>query len=322
MKPILLKGHERSITHIKYNREGDLLFTCSKAAFPCVWYSNSGERIGTYNGHNGAVWSLDVNYDSTVLVTASADMSAKLWDVETGKEFHSINYKAPVRWVDFAEGDRQFLALTDQVMGQNSTIHINNLTSDGKVTGSPIEIVIPGVKLTQAVWGPFGKTIITAADDGSIRVFDASTRKVIDEKKDHTKGINRVTLDKHRLFFITASRDSTSKLYDAKTLNVLKTYETGRPVNAASISPLKEHVIVGGGQSAEAVTTSRMDSSQFKVRFFHKIFAEELGSIPGHFGPVNTLSFSPDGRSFASGGEDGYVRVHHFDQNYLNAPNK
>jgi len=100
---------------------------------------------------------------------------------------------------------------------------------------------------------------------------------------------------------------------------VLKTYDTGRPVNAASISPLKEHVIVGGGQSAEAVTTSRMDSSQFKVRFFHKIFQEELGSTAGHFGPVNTLSFSPDGHSFASGGEDGYVRVHHFDQSYFNA---
>jgi len=284
-----------------------------------VWYSDNGERIGTYNGHNGAVWSLDVNYDSTVLVTASADMSVKLWDVETGKEFHNINYRAPVRWVDFAEGDRQFLAVTDQVMGQNATIHINSLAADGKVTGTPTEIVIPGIKLTQAVWGPFGKTIIAAADDGSIRIFDASTRKPIAEKKDHTKGINRISLDKHRLFFVTASKDTSSKLYDAKTLDLLKTYDTGRPVNAASMSPLKEHVIVGGGQSAEAVTTSRMDASQFKVRFFHKIFTEELGSIAGHFGPVNTLSFSPDGRSFASGGEDGYVRVHHFDQSYFNS---
>lgn len=29
-KPILLQGHERSITQIKYNREGDLLFTVAK----------------------------------------------------------------------------------------------------------------------------------------------------------------------------------------------------------------------------------------------------------------------------------------------------
>lgn len=89
-KPILLQGHERSITQIKYNREGDLLFSVAKdtvsnnadTAFPYgnvfrddvnrisllwflplkvanVWYSVNGERLGTYNGHTGAVWCVD-----------------------------------------------------------------------------------------------------------------------------------------------------------------------------------------------------------------------------------------------------------------------
>ncbi len=33
----------------------------------------------------------------------------------------------------------------------------------------------------------------------------------------------------------------------------------------------------------------------------------------GHFGPINAISFRPDGRAYATGGEDGYVRLHHFD---------
>ena len=32
MKPIMMHGHERSITQIKYNREGDLLFSCAKVS--------------------------------------------------------------------------------------------------------------------------------------------------------------------------------------------------------------------------------------------------------------------------------------------------
>ena len=57
----MLHGHERSITQIKYNREGDLLFSAAKDPQPNVWYSVNGERLGTYKGHNGAVWCLDVS---------------------------------------------------------------------------------------------------------------------------------------------------------------------------------------------------------------------------------------------------------------------
>jgi hypothetical protein len=57
-------------------------------------------------------------------------------------------------------------------------------------------------------------------------------------------------------------------------------------------------VIVAGGEQASTVTLTRSDTTQFRVRFFHKIFEEELGSIMGHFGPVHALSFSPDGRRY------------------------
>ena len=57
----MLHGHERSITQIKYNRDGDLLFSAAKDTKPNVWYSLNGERLGTYNGHGGAVWCIDVD---------------------------------------------------------------------------------------------------------------------------------------------------------------------------------------------------------------------------------------------------------------------
>jgi len=313
MRPIILKGHERSITQVKYNREGDLLFTCSKAEFPCVWYSDSGERLGTYNGHKGTVNSCDINFDTTRFITGSGDASVKIWDVETGNCLHNIQLRVSARTVEFAEGDRQFLVLTDNIMGSASTVWIYSINDLGKPTSNPRELPIKETKITHAMWGPLNKTILTSGQDGVIRVYDSDTLELVQDNRDHTKSITKMSFDKEKFTFITASFDTTAKLFDTKTLKPLKNYETGRPVNAASISPIKEHVIIGGGQSAESVTTGKMDSSQFKVRFFHKIFTEELGSIPGHFGPVETLAFSPGGRSFVSGGWDGYVRVHHFD---------
>lgn len=55
------------------------------------------------------------------------------------------------------------------------------------------------------------------------------------------------------------------------------------------------------------MTTTASAAGKFEVRFYHLVFGTELGRVKGHFGPVNTCAFSPDGRGFASGAEDGYV---------------
>lgn len=117
--------------------------------------------------------------------------------------------------------------------------------------------------------------------------------------------------------FITASKDQTAKLFDTSSLELLKEYKTERPVNSAALSPILDHVVLGGGQDAMEVTTTSTRSGKFDARFFHLVFEEEFGRVKGHFGPINSLAFHPDGKSFASGGEDGYVRVQNFDQSYF-----
>jgi len=53
IRPLLLMGHERALTKIKFNRDGDLLFSVSKDNQPSVWFSENGERLGTFDGHQG-----------------------------------------------------------------------------------------------------------------------------------------------------------------------------------------------------------------------------------------------------------------------------
>ena len=74
---------------------------------------------------------------------------------------------------------------------------------------------------------------------------------------------------------------------------------------------------MGGGQEAMDVTTTSTRVGKFDARFFHLVFEEEFARLKGHFGPINTLAFHPDGRSFSSGGEDGFVRIQPFDQSYF-----
>lgn len=65
------------------------------------------------------------------------------------------------------------------------------------------------------------------------------------------------------------------------------------------------------------MTTTSTRAGKFESRFFHLVFEEEFGRVKGHFGPINSVAFHPDGKSFSTGGEDGYVRIQSFDQPYF-----
>lgn len=319
-----MKGHERPLTFLKYNREGDLLFSCAKDHNPTVWFADNGERLGVYKGHNGAVWSCDVSRDSRRLITASADQTVKLWNVQTGTQIYSFKFDSPARSVQFSLGDKLAVITADPFMGHPSTIQVKRIASDPNEQISESVLTISGPQLsgriTGALWGPLNKTIISGGEDGILRTWDSETGKLLmesDKESGHQKRITSLSKSADGSHFLTSSLDKSAKLWDTRTLTLLKTYVTSAPVNACAISPLLDHVVIGGGQDAVNVTMTDHRAGKFEAKFYHKILQEEIGGVKGHFGPINALAFNPDGRSFASGGEDGYVRLHHFDPDYF-----
>eukprot|EP00640_Fibrocapsa_japonica_P002234 CAMPEP_0113934916 /NCGR_PEP_ID=MMETSP1339-20121228/2165_1 /TAXON_ID=94617 /ORGANISM="Fibrocapsa japonica" /LENGTH=344 /DNA_ID=CAMNT_0000936889 /DNA_START=93 /DNA_END=1127 /DNA_ORIENTATION=+ /assembly_acc=CAM_ASM_000762 len=320
MKPILLKGHERSITAVLYNNDGDLLFTAAKDNVPTLWYASNGERVGTYNGHAGAVWGLDVSWDSTRLISGSADATVRMWEVETGKELVCFNHKGPVRAVAWSDGAKMFCSVSDAFMESPpfiSVYHAPDDVSPEQMDQIPfLEIELP-VKATKIGWLPLNKAILAGFEDGSLRTFDPKTGEELACYPVHTGVIKAFSFNKEKTLLLSSSADNTAKLVDVATFDVLKTYKTERPVNAAVISPIKDHVLLGGGQEAMSVTTTDSRVGKFETRFYHLVYEREFGRVKGHFGPINALGINPDGKSYASGAEDGYIRLHHFDQSYL-----
>ncbi|KAL1518246.1 hypothetical protein ABEB36_001895 [Hypothenemus hampei] len=320
MKPLILHGHERSINQIKYNREGDLLFSSSKDNKPNVWYSLNGERLGTFNGHQGVVWCIDVDWTTTKFISGAGDNSCKLWDCETGKEVANIKTMSSVRTCMFSYSANMAVYSTDTAMGQHCQIAILDVrTLDESISHQDpiLRIPISGSRVSSILWDNLDETIITGHENGEIIQWDLKVGKKLNSIKEHDQLINDMQWNKDGTMFITASKDHTAKLFDAETLMLLKTYKTERPVNSAAISPIAEHVVLGGGQEAMEVTTTSSRAGKFDSRFFHLVFEEEFARVKGHFGPINSVAFHPDGKSYSSGGEDGYVRVHNFDSSYF-----
>jgi len=322
----MLQGHERALTQIKYNLEGDLIFTASKDKVPNVWYSVNGERLGTFHGHQGTIWSLDVDWQSRMLVTGSADMSIRLWDVSNGKSICKLSTPTSVKGVAFNYEGNKVAYTTDAMMKKDSELAImdTRLSPEENKDGILSTKVTPmSEKAISVVWGRLDNTLVTSHGDGTVSKWDARNLELLEQKKEHASEIKDLQMNKDCTWFITSSKDTTAKAWHFDTFSVKKTFKTDRPVNAAAIHPRATNpseklpsVVLGGGQEAMEVTTSHARAGKFEARFFHFIYAEEFARVRGHFGPINCLAFHPNGRGYASGAEDGFIRLHTFDDTF------
>ncbi|CAF1637323.1 unnamed protein product, partial [Adineta ricciae] len=276
-------------------------------------------RLGSYNGHNGSVWTIDVNWDTTAFVSASADSTVRLWDVQTGRERNIFKLEAPSRCCAFSYDGNRILYTNDDVMGKPCEMYVVDIRArPSEGASARINITQKQLrKVTSSLWGTLDEFIVTGHDNGELVQWDLKSMDEVRREKPHGGQIMDLQTNKDMSFLISSSKDNTAKLFDIETLDHLKTYVTERPINSAAISPLKDHVILGGGQEAIEVTQTSVQTGKFEARFFHLIFEEEFARVKGHFGPINTIAIHPDGKSYASGGEDGLVRVHHFDSDYL-----
>ncbi|KAF5401835.1 eukaryotic translation initiation factor 3 subunit I [Paragonimus heterotremus] len=198
-------------------------------------------------------------------------------------------------------------------------------------------------KVTGAIWGPLNKTIICGHESGAVTMIDARSGQLLQQCKPHKGPVTDMQMRLHIPMFITSSKDHTAQLFSAYDLSSIRTYTAERPINSAAISPTRDHVLLGGGQEAHEVTTTAVGQGKFDARFYHLIYQEEFGRAKGHFGPINSVAFNSDGSgyhllvqllinsssdliprssvlyfSFATGGEEGYVRLHTFDSDYAN----
>jgi translation initiation factor 3 subunit I len=174
MRPIVLRGHTRPVTSLVFSKEGDLLFSGSTDKTISAWYADNGERLGTYNGHNGMVTSVDVNHDTTILASGAADGEARLWDVRSGACTKVLKHSSKVTSVAFSLGSQYLLTANDPWKGTRTSIQVYDISAimSGAAPEPIAQFILPfDCKVKRASWGPLNDSIYLACDDGFVRRF-------------------------------------------------------------------------------------------------------------------------------------------------------
>lgn len=290
--PLTCSGHTRPVVFLAFSDLNPLdvadyyCISACKDGKPMMRQGDTGDWIGTFEGHKGAVWGVDLNRNASKAATGAADFSAKVWSAASGEEDFTLAHKHIVKSVNFS-ADSASLAT-----GSNDKIiRIFNLEKHEEP-----KTIIKGHTgaIKQVAWTDHDKLLISAADDKTLRWWDVSRSEEEIHKITLSSSIGGIELSADGSI-LTVAHGNRVTFFNAETYAKIREVEVPCPVYSASLLPEKNIFVCGG--------------EDFKLYKYNYETGNEIENFKGHFGPVHCVRFSPDGELYASGSEDGTLRL-------------
>ena len=145
--------------------------------------------------------------------------------------------------------------------------------------------------VTAVAWSPDGHHILTASEDRTARIWDATTG-------DNTLTLTRtiwvtaVAWSPDTRHILTASEDRTARIWDATTGDNTLTHT--RWVSAVAWSPDGHHILTASEDSTACIWDATTGDNTLTLT---------------HTDPVSAVAWSPDGHHILTGSEDGTARI-------------
>ena len=296
---------------------------------------STGDWIGTFAGHKGAVWSCRMDPTGYLAATASGDFSVQVWDAITGKSWRSYPHSHIVKTVDFSPNSEQIVT-----GGHEGLVRVFDLTknddddhhqadnaatiSDAECTRPTLEFAMDPkdkVVITKANWLS-NTVVLVGGNDGKVRCFDITQQEygkpgtpsfVLETKAnaeirdmevrqaaDTNAAVTQESAFSTSPSVLTVAAGDSVYFFDLDTTQtLLKSHKMPihfRNEGGASLHPNGTRFVAGG--------------SDLWVRVFDYQTGRELECLKGHHGPIRCLRYAPPhGKLFASGSEDGTIRL-------------
>jgi WD40 repeat protein len=334
-----LRGHSTVVASLSFSSDGELLASGSLDAAVNVWDVGTGRLLRTLGGSRlgKSVAAVCFHPGGKQLATARNDDTVNLWDAKTGKRLGTLQQADTARTLTFSPDGTLLVFVSDhepvsvrevatgkvvrQIGTRGERLRSIHISPDGKTlatggdrigiwdmaTGRSLR-TFPDEATAPARFSPDGKTLATAGSDYTIALWDLAT------------GLKQRTLDGHRgpvysLCFspdgkklASGGRDQTIQLWDLSKGEAHSAAPRCSPwARCVSFSPDGKTLAVGSGENHGtdwAAPLLHGTITLWDTRTAHKQrdFANDTSGI-------KCLSFSPDGKTIASGNWEGTVQV-------------
>jgi serine-threonine kinase receptor-associated protein len=245
---------------------------------------DTGDWVGTYEGHKGAVWGACLSRDATKAATGAADFTVKLWNAQTGDEIQTFSHKHIVKVVDFSHDSCYLLSGCN-----DKQLRVFDL---GRPDSAPRQLEGSRSAVKSAVWTREPGMLVSCCEDQDLTLWDSRTGGVAKTLALESPATS-IELSQDREL-LTVAHGAKVTIVNASSFEKVKTLSV--PLcYSASLHPSGKWLVTGG--------------EDFKLYKFDYEEEKEVESSKGHFGPVHCVRYSPDGEVYCSGSEDGTIRL-------------
>ncbi|BCL39605.1 eIF2A-related protein [Nostoc sp. MS1] len=291
--------YKNAVKSVVFSPDGKTIALASYDNTVKVWDLAAKKEKPPLTGHQDVVNSVAFSPDSKTLASASRDKTIRIWNIQAQPPHTFIEHRGTVKSVVFSPDGKTLASASD-----DKTVKIWD--TEGNIL-STLYGYQGGV--TSVKYSPDGKIIASASDDKTLRVWNIERQKLY-TFYGHQDGIESVVFSPDSKTIASGSKDKSIRIWntEGKLLNTFYGHTKG--VNSVVFSPDGKILASASDDGNVKIWNSEdgkwnsENSKEQKIKNPIKYQCNEETNCS-----IRSVAFSPDGKTFASAGDDKTVRT-------------